>query len=61
MLDPEVEARPWEEQVALDDDAYRAQLEFLLERSPFYRRKLGAAGVDAPRTRAASRRSDSSR
>jgi phenylacetate-CoA ligase len=47
MLDPEVEARPWDEQVALDDVAYRAQLGYLLERSPFYRRKLGAAGVDA--------------
>ena len=47
MLDPEVEARPWDEQVALDDAAYRAQLGYLLERSAFYRRKLGAAGVDA--------------
>jgi phenylacetate-CoA ligase len=47
MLDPEVEARPWDEQVALDDIAYRAQLEYLLGRSPFYRRKLGAAGLDA--------------
>ena len=47
MLDPEVEARPWDEQVALDDAAYRAQLGYLLERSTFYRRKLGAAGVDA--------------
>jgi len=47
MLDPEVEARPWDEQVALDDAAYRAQLGYLLERSAFYRRKLGAVGVDA--------------
>jgi phenylacetate-CoA ligase len=45
MLDPEVEARPWDEQVALDDAAYRAQLGYLLERSAFYRRKLRAAGV----------------
>jgi phenylacetate-CoA ligase len=45
MLEPEVEARPWHEQLALDDESYRAQLEYLLDRSPFYRRKL--AGVDA--------------
>ena len=44
MLDPEVEARPWDEQLALDDESYRAQLRYLLERSPFYRAKL--AGVD---------------
>jgi phenylacetate-CoA ligase len=45
MLEPEVEARPWHEQLALDDESYRAQLEYLLDRSPFYRPKL--AGVDA--------------
>jgi len=47
MLDPEVEARPWDEQVALDAAAYRAQLVYLLERSAFYRRKLGEAGIHA--------------
>jgi phenylacetate-CoA ligase len=47
MLDPEVEARPWAEQRALDDAAYRQQLAYLLERSAFYREKLGAAGVDS--------------
>jgi hypothetical protein len=45
ILAPEVETRPWEEQRALDDTAYREQLAYLLERSPFYREKLGAAGV----------------
>jgi phenylacetate-CoA ligase len=40
MLEPEVEARPWAEQLALDDASYRAQLAYLLERSPFYREKL---------------------
>jgi phenylacetate-CoA ligase len=40
MLDPEVEARPWDEQLALDDQAFRAQLAYLRERSPFYREKL---------------------
>jgi phenylacetate-CoA ligase len=44
MLEPEVEARPWDEQLALDDASYRAQLRYLLERSPFYRTKL--TGVD---------------
>jgi phenylacetate-CoA ligase len=45
MLEPEVETRPWEEQLALDDVSYRTQLVYLLERSAFYREKLGAAGV----------------
>jgi phenylacetate-CoA ligase len=44
MLDPEVESRPWEEQLALDDASYRAQLAYLFERSAFYREKLTAAG-----------------
>jgi phenylacetate-CoA ligase len=43
MLEPGVEARPWDEQTAADDAAYRAQLHYLLERSPFYREKLGLA------------------
>jgi phenylacetate-CoA ligase len=45
ILAPEIETRPWEEQLALDDPAYRAQLAYLLERSAFYRAKLAAAGV----------------
>jgi phenylacetate-CoA ligase len=44
MLEPEVETRPWPEQLALDDESYRAQLAYLFERSAFYRRKLGEAG-----------------
>jgi phenylacetate-CoA ligase len=47
MLEPEVEARPWPEQLALDDAAYRAQLAYLLERSSFYREKLGGASARA--------------
>ncbi len=47
MLAPEVESLPWEEQLALDDGAYRAQLAYLLERSTFYREKLAAAGVSS--------------
>jgi phenylacetate-CoA ligase len=46
MLEPEVEARTWDDQLALDDEAFRAQLAYLRERSPFYREKLsGTRGV----------------
>ena len=48
MLDAGVEARPWDEQLALDDEAYRRQLAYLLAQSAFYRAKLGAAGVAVP-------------
>ena len=43
----EVETRSPEEQLALDEMAFRDQLAYLLDRSPFYREKLGssAAGV----------------
>jgi phenylacetate-CoA ligase len=41
MLEPEVETRPWSEQLALDDESYREQLAYLLEHSAFYREKLG--------------------
>jgi phenylacetate-CoA ligase len=44
MLEPEVEALPWPEQLALDDVSYRAQLAYLFGRSPFYREKLAGAG-----------------
>ncbi len=45
ILDPEIETRPWSEQLKADDAQYRAQLEYLLQRSPFYRQKLAAAGL----------------
>ena len=49
MLEPVVETRPWEEQLALDDASYRAQLAYLLDRSAFYREKLaGAAPYSSP-------------
>jgi phenylacetate-CoA ligase len=44
MLAPDIEARPWAEQLAVDDASYRSQLAYLLERSSFYRAKLAAAG-----------------
>jgi phenylacetate-CoA ligase len=46
MLAPEIETLPWDEQLTLDDGSYRAQLAYLFERSPFYRAKLGGAGVE---------------
>jgi phenylacetate-CoA ligase len=36
----DVERLPWPEQLELDDESYRAQLAYLLDRSPFYREKL---------------------
>ena len=39
---PDVERLPWDEQLVRDDESYRAQLAYLLERSPFYREKLSA-------------------
>jgi phenylacetate-CoA ligase len=47
ILAPDVETRPWDEQVALDDTSYRSQLAYLLERSAFYRGKLSAAGIES--------------
>jgi len=41
---PEIETRPLAEQFRLDAVQYRRQLEYLFGRSPFYRRKLSAAG-----------------
>ena len=48
MLEPAVESRPWEEQLALDDASYREQIAYLFERSAFYRLKLGEAGIEGP-------------
>jgi phenylacetate-CoA ligase len=47
MLAPEVEARPWAEQLAVDDAHYRTQLAYLFDRSAFYREKLAGAGFDS--------------
>jgi phenylacetate-CoA ligase len=45
MLEPDIEALPWDEQLARDDTSYREQLAYLFERSTFYREKLEAAGI----------------
>ncbi|MEP7335721.1 MAG: AMP-binding protein [Actinomycetota bacterium] len=47
MLAPDVESRPWAEQLAVDDASYRAQLAYLFDRSAFYRDKLAAAGFES--------------
>jgi phenylacetate-CoA ligase len=49
MLEPDVESRPWPEQIAIDDSSYREQVAYLFERSLFYREKLSEAGVSSPR------------
>ena len=59
ILAPEVETRPWEEQLALDDAPYREQIAYLLERSAFYREagarlRLGRDGRRPRRHRAAA-------
>jgi phenylacetate-CoA ligase len=46
ILEPDVETRSWEQQLALDDASYRTQLAYLLQRSAFYRDKLGFDSVD---------------
>jgi phenylacetate-CoA ligase len=49
MLAPDIETRPWAEQVAVDDASYRTQLAYLFERSAFYRDRLNAAGFSSDR------------
>ena len=50
MLAPEVETRPWAEQLAADDPGYRTQLAYLFDRSAFYREKLAGAGFPSAAT-----------
>lgn len=49
MHEPEIETLPWEDQRRHDDELYRTQIAYLLERSRFYQRKLGEAGFDSLR------------
>ncbi len=44
MVDPEIESAPWESQAQSDAPLYLAQIEYLFERSRFYRDKLERAG-----------------
>lgn len=43
MIEAELRA-PWEQQAGKDDALYRRQIAYLLQKSSFYRRKLGDAG-----------------
>src|ERR1017187_8627578 len=47
MVASDVEGCPWEDQFALDDASYREQVSYVLQRSPFYRRKLAGAGIES--------------
>jgi len=47
MIEPEIEAAPWEEQAKADAPLYRRQIEYLFEHSRFYRDKLERAGFAA--------------
>jgi len=49
VLAPEVEARPWAEQLVIDDTCYGTQLAYLYDRSAFYREKLAEAGFASAR------------
>ena len=44
LVDPEIEAAPWDRQGVQDEPLYRAQIGYLFERSRFYRQKLAQAG-----------------
>ena len=44
MVEPEIESAPWEEQARADAPLYLRQIEYLFERSKFYRGKLERAG-----------------
>jgi phenylacetate-CoA ligase len=48
MFEPEIESAPWRDQARHDEPLYRAQIEYLFERSPFYKAKLAAAGFSSP-------------
>ncbi len=48
MVEPEIETRAWDEQLRLDDALYRRQIDYLFERSRFYRDKLQSAGFGGP-------------
>jgi phenylacetate-CoA ligase len=40
-----VDDTPWSEQRALDETSYKAQIDYLISHSTFYREKLAAAGI----------------
>jgi phenylacetate-CoA ligase len=44
MIEPEIESAPWSKQAQHDEPLYRAQIEYLLQHSRFYKDKLAASG-----------------
>ena len=48
IYDPEIETRPVSEQFAIDRNAYREQIKYLMKNSAFYQKKLADAGFDTP-------------
>jgi phenylacetate-CoA ligase len=48
MVEPDIEAAPWDGQAGRDEPLYRAEIAYLFERSRFYRDKLRRAGFDSP-------------
>ena len=54
MLEPDVESRPWAEQVAIDEASYREQLAYLFERSAVLPREAGRGGRSRTRARPAA-------
>ncbi len=48
MIEPDIEAAPWEAQALADAPLYLRQIAYLFERSRFYRDKLGRAGFATP-------------
>ncbi len=48
LVDPLIESAPWESQRAFDEPFYLKQIEYLFERSRFYREKLTRAGFASP-------------
>src|SRR5271163_4647798 len=49
MVEPEIESAPWDAQAAHDAPLYLQQIEYLFDRSRFYRDKLTGAGFASPR------------
>jgi phenylacetate-CoA ligase len=45
----EIELQPWAVQLDHDARAYEEQISYLLARSPFYRERLGSAGIRQPK------------
>ena len=49
MFEPDIESAPWERQARVDGPLYRAQIDYLFDRSRFYRDKLAGAGFASAR------------